>query len=536
MSKLSPRSIPWATALALLVTGTSATPAMAAAPASEAKGEASGGASLGGSGAEGGAEGAGTGDAPSGDAGGGEVKLSDSSVGPRTETGPNADVNRTDVDDVKNEKWIKRYRPTRHQMEAGIYGGILLPSNVHELYAPDQTTNPPGNNWTQFKKIAPDIGLRFGYYPLSFLGLEVEGGVMPTKTRDSASNVLIGSFRGYGLLQLPYRIAPFALVGVGVMGTSTKSALGNDIDPILHFGGGVKFYINRLLALRVDVRDSVTAQHLIDQGRTHHVEVLLGLSLLLNRKKPTPKLDVDTDGDGFLDRLDKCFKVPGVAPDGCPLPADPVEPDTDGDGFKDSVDSCVDVPGTGPDGCPDTDGDGFKDNVDKCPQVAGVAPDGCPPPDTDGDGIIDANDKCINEPESKNNYQDADGCPDEVPKAVAKFSGVIKGIYFDVDKDTIKKNSTATLNSAVKVLKEFPDVNVEISGHTDPDGSRDHNIDLSRRRADSVKKFLVDKGIDAKRLQTRGAGPDEPIADNATKKGKALNRRIEFKLMSEMSR
>jgi len=529
MSKLSSRSYPWATALALLVTGTSAT-----ATAEPASAEAKGGVSLGG--AEGDAGGAGTGDAASDpNTGGGGVDLADSSVGPRTETGTSADVNRTDVDDVKNEKWIKRYRPTRHQMEGGIYGGILLPSADHELYAPDQTTNPPGANWTQFKKIAPDIGLRFGYYPLSFLGLEVEGGVMPTKTRDSASNVLIGSFRGYGLLQLPYRIAPFALVGVGVMGTSTKSALGNDVDPILHFGGGVKFYINRLLALRVDVRDSVTAQHLIDNGRTHHVEVLLGLSLLLNRKKPTPKLDVDTDGDGFLDRLDKCVTVKGVAPDGCPLPV-VEDPDTDGDGFKDSVDSCVDVPGTEPDGCPDSDGDGFKDNVDKCPQVAGVAPDGCPPPDTDGDGILDTNDKCINEPETKNNYQDADGCPDEVPKAVAKFSGVIKGIYFDVDKDTIRAVSKTTLNSAIKVLKEFPDVNVEISGHTDTDGSRDHNVDLSRRRADSVKKYLVDNGIDAKRLQTRGAGPDEPISDNTTKKGKALNRRIEFKLMSEMSK
>jgi OOP family OmpA-OmpF porin len=228
--------------------------------------------------------------------------------------------------------------------------------------------------------------------------------------------------------------------------------------------------------------------------------------------------------------------VPGVAPDGCPLPPPAEEPDTDGDGFKDSVDACVDVPGTGPDGCPDTDGDGFKDNVDKCPQVAGVAPDGCPPPDTDGDGIIDANDKCINEPESKNNYQDADGCPDEVPKAVAKFSGVIKGIYFDVNKDTIKSNSAATLNSAVKVLKEFPDVNVEISGHTDSDGDRDYNVDLSRRRAESVKKFLVDKGIESNRLHTRGVGPDEPVADNKTKKGKALNRRIEFKLMNELSK
>jgi OOP family OmpA-OmpF porin len=401
----------------------------------------------------------------------------------------------------------------------------MLPNAEHELYDPSINN---GLNWQSYKKIAPDVGLRFGYYPLSFLGIEVEGGVLPTKLRDD-SKALLGTFRGYGILQLPYRIAPFALLGFGVMG-SNGSSVGNDVDPALHFGGGVKFYINRLLALRVDVRDNVTAQHNVDAGRTHHVEVLLGLSLLLNRKKPAPKVDGDADGDGFLDSVDKCVNVPGIAPDGCPPPAD--EPDTDGDGFKDSVDACVNEPGTGPDGCPDSDGDGFKDNVDKCPQVPGIAPDGCPPPDSDGDGILDPNDKCINEPEVKNNYKDTDGCPDDVPKAVAKFSGVIKGIYFDVDKDTIKKTSKKTLDESIAVLKEHDDVRLEISGHTDSDGNRDHNIDLSARRAEAVKKYLIDAGIAASRLTSRGAGPDEPVADNKTKAGKALNRRIEFKLLA----
>jgi outer membrane protein OmpA-like peptidoglycan-associated protein len=493
-------SFPCVTAIALLAssgTAVAAEPAADSAAAPAASGEASG-----------------------------EVKLADSSVGPKVETGTKAKNSRTNVKDPE-PKWIKRYRPTAHQMELGIYGGIMLPNTEHELYAPDPATG--GANWASYKKVAPDIGLRFGYYPLPFLGVEVEGGVMPTKLRDGSESALLGAFRGYGVLQLPYRIAPFALIGYGIMGTTGSTRLGKDVDPALHFGGGVKFYINRLFALRLDVRDNVGAQHLIDAGRAHTVEVLLGLSILLNRKKPTPKLDVDTDGDGFLDRVDKCVDVKGVAPDGCPLPAEGPK-DSDGDGFFDDVDACVDVPGTAPDGCPDSDGDGFKDAVDKCPQVPGIAPDGCPPPDKDGDGIIDANDKCIDVPENKNNYQDADGCPDEVPKAVAKFSGVIKGIYFDVDKDTIKASSKTTLNNAVKVLKEFPDVNVEVSGHTDTDGDRDHNVDLSRRRAEAVKKYLVDAGIDEKRLSTRGAGPDEPIADNKTKAGKALNRRIEFKL------
>ena len=452
-------------------------------------------------------------------AGGEGIQLADSSVGGKTDTGARADNTRTDHE--SHEPWIKRHRPTAHQLEGGIYGGVLLPSAEHELYDTDKP-------WQPYKKVAADIGLRLGYYPLSFLGLEIEGGLMPTKLRDDSSKALLGAFRGYGLLQLPYRVAPFVLVGVGML-ASTGSSIGSDVDPALHFGGGVKFYINRLLALRLDVRDNVTARHLVDNGRTHHVEVLLGLSLLLNRKKPVPKLDVDSDGDGVLDRLDRCVSVPGIAPDGCPRPA-PI--DSDGDGIFDPDDNCVDVPGKVPDGCPDSDGDGLNDPVDKCPQVPGAEPDGCPIPDTDGDGILDDKDKCIELPETKNGYQDRDGCPDEVPKAVAKFSGVIKGIFFDVDKDTIRPNSRATLDAAVKVLKEFEEVHFEISGHTDTDGSRDYNIDLSRRRAESVRAYLVKNGIPEERLTTRGAGPDEPLAPNDTRKNKSQNRRIEFKLLT----
>ena len=269
--------------------------------------------------------------------GGGGVQVADSSVGGKTDTGAKADNTRNDHQST-DEPWIRRYRPTAHQLEGGIYGGVLLPNGQHELYNPYRA-------WEPYKKVAADIGLRLGYYPLSFLGLEIEGGVMPTKVRDGSSKAVLGNFRGYGVLQLPYRITPFVLAGFGMLAT-TGSSQGSDVDSAFHFGGGVKFYINRLLALRVDVRDNVTAKHLIDNGRTHHVEVLLGLSLLLNRRKPVPKLDVDSDGDGFLDRLDRCVSVPGVAPDGCPPPP-PV--DTDGDGFIDAEDNCVDVPGTAPD-------------------------------------------------------------------------------------------------------------------------------------------------------------------------------------------
>ncbi|MCY1053646.1 OmpA family protein [Nannocystis sp. SCPEA4] len=425
--------------------------------------------------------------------------------------------------DQKGVPWIKRYRPTAMSAEFGIFAGLFFPARDHELYLPPQPGEP--NNWQPYKKVAADIGLRAGFYPLSFLGVELEGAIVPTKTENDNKGAVLGGFRGYAIAQLPYRISPFVLIGPGLLGTS---GLGGDVDPAIHFGGGVKFYINNYLALRLDVRDNATAQYAIDGGRTHHLEVLLGLSFVL-RKKQKQKDDPDSDGDGFKDSVDKCPTVPGVAPDGCPVA---VEGDADGDGFLDSVDACPQEPGIAPDGCPekDRDGDGFVDSKDKCPDEKGIAPDGCPLPDKDKDGIPDRDDKCPAIPETRNNYQDDDGCADEVPRAVTKFTGVIKGIFFDVDKDSIKKTSKSTLDNAVKVLKDFPSVKVEISGHTDASGDRDHNIDLSKRRADAVKKYLVDKGIDSARITTRGAGPDEPIADNNTKDGKAKNRRIEFKL------
>ncbi|MEZ4449482.1 MAG: OmpA family protein [Nannocystaceae bacterium] len=449
--------------------------------------------------------------------------------------------------------WIKRYAPQRMMMELGIFGGVLFPSKQHELY------NPTDNTWHAYKGVAPDVGLRFAFFPLRVFGVEVEGAVMPTKTADDVGATLFG-FRGHVIGQLPYRIAPFVLVGAGLLGTSGASN-GKDIDPSLHFGGGVKFFINRLIALRLDVRDNVSAAVNIANGRTNHVEVLLGLSLTLGRKKEPVKKLIDSDGDGLFDPgqegvrakdEDKCPNEPGPRSNqGCPLR------DTDGDGLwdpgqgapEDETDACPDEPGPRSNkGCPlkDSDGDGLWDpgqgapeeETDKCPNEPGPREtQGCPPKDTDGDGFYDPGqglkpeDKCPQEPETKNNYQDNDGCPDEVPKEVVKFTGAIRGINFDVDKDTIKKNSTKTLEAALKVLQDFPDVRFEISGHTDSDGSADHNRDLSRRRADAVKKWMVDHGIKSSRIETRGAGPDEPIADNKTSRGKAQNRRIEFKLL-----
>lgn len=105
---------------------------------------------------------------------------------------------------------------------------------------------------------------------------------------------------------------------------------------------------------------------------------------------------------------------------------------------------------------------------------------------------------------------------------------VTHGINFDIDKSTIKPESMGTLNMIVNVLKENPDLTFEIDGHTDNTGTPDHNLSLSQQRADAVKTQLVNMGINAARLTTKGFGDAKPISDNSTQEGKANNRRVEF--------
>ena len=497
------------TTCSALLFGALSTSASAAEP--KAEGEVSGGVSLGtkeGAKADGKAEG----DAKAkGDAKG-------EGEGKRNRKGDRAD-----------QKWIKRWAPERNMGEIGIFGGVLIPARRLELFEADRSL--PDQGFKQFNRVAPSVGLRLGYYPIRFFGVEGEAGVMPTRTVQDQAATLWGMRMSFvGQLGL-WSVTPFVLVGGGMLNVaSDRAAVGSDIDAAVHLGGGVKFYLTRYTMLRLDIRDHITARRGVDDGVIHSPEALLGFSVTLGRKKDAPPKD--TDKDGIYDFEDKCVEVPGVREyDGCPIP------DKDGDGILDPDDQCIDVPGVAQyNGCPipDTDGDGILDPDDACVDVPGVPEyKGCPIPDTDKDEILDPDDSCIDKPETKNGYQDRDGCPDEVPKEVTKFSGVIKGIYFDTDKDTIKKTSVKVLNEALDTFKKFPDMKVEVSGHTDSQGNREHNLDLSRRRAEAVKKWLVDRGVAENRISTRGAGPDEPVDTNETKAGRAKNRRIEFKLVGQ---
>ncbi|WP_434426567.1 OmpA family protein [Nannocystis pusilla] len=437
--------------------------------------------------------------------------------------------------DAREGPWVRRCRPERNTFELGAFAGVFFTGGgAHELFDPRrqlaslQDGDPDSMFFQPYRAAAPQFGGRVGFYPLAFLGGEVEAAVMPTRIvidGEPRDRAILFNFRGNLIAQLPFwRVAPFALVGGGGLGTT--GALGHDIDQSVHFGGGVKVFLSHRALLRLDVRDVVAARRRVDAGAVSYPELQLGVSALLGRNSPARRPEKDSDGDGFLDRADACPFEPGIAPDGCP------ERDRDGDGFLDSRDVCPDVPGVAPDGCPerDRDGDGFWDSQDDCPDVPGVAPRGCPIPDSDGDGILDDVDQCVREPETRNGLADDDGCPDDLDP-VRPVIGVIRGIYFDLDKDTIKPRSRPVLDRAVRVLREHTSLKIEISGHTDSTGGLAHNRDLSRRRAESVRRYLVDHGVDAARLTTRGAGPDEPLDTNRTAAGRAKNRRIEFMIL-----
>jgi outer membrane protein OmpA-like peptidoglycan-associated protein len=279
----------------------------------------------------------------------------------------------------------------------------------------------------------------------------------------------------------------------------------------------------------------------------------------------------DRDGDGIVDANDACPDIPGIASDdpkknGCP-------PDRDGDGIADAKDACPDVPGVpDPDakknGCPpDRDGDGIADAKDACPDIPGVASDdpkknGCPP-DRDGDGIADAKDACpdvpgVPDPDPKKNgcpgdrdgdgiTDDVDACPNEkgAPDPDPKQNGcpkfvrvtktqikILQQVQFEFAKARIKRESDALLGEVAGVMKQHPEIKkIRVEGHTDTVGSDAVNRKLSDDRAKAVMKWLIDHGVEASRLVAQGFGKDRPIADNASKEGRQINRRVEFNII-----
>lgn len=363
-------------------------------------------------------------------------------------------------------------------------------------------------------------------------------------------------------LHLRFRISPFDLsgwnpylyLGAGAVSytVSTKPNVvsGASIEnegwaAFLPVGLGAEFALTENVILDFALGGTMTSTYDLDGYRSGKDEIWdsyfnasLGLSFV------GENCEVDKDNDG----LGKCLEKQ--------IGTDPMNPDTDGDGLTDGEEYLTYK--TNPLNR-DTDGDGLSDydevKVYKTnPLVADTDGDGLNDgdevmkyktdplkADTDGDGLSDGDEvmKYKTDPLKK----DTDGgsvedgvevkrgtdplnAEDDVVKVGVPI--ILEGITFDVNKATIKPESEETLMKALKTLQTYPEIEVEIGGHTDSDGSAKSNLKLSQARADAVKAWLVEKGIDPKRITTKGYGEDKPIADNKTKEGKAKNRRIEF--------
>jgi OOP family OmpA-OmpF porin len=213
--------------------------------------------------------------------------------------------------------------------------------------------------------------------------------------------------------------------------------------------------------------------------------------------------DKDTDGDNIPDSRDQCILEPEdvdgyLDDDGCP------DPDNDGDGIPDANDKCPMKP---------EDIDGFQDA------------DGCPDPDNDNDTVLDVDDFCPNTPGQPGGKKP--GCPGLVV-VTAKEIRITQQIHFEFNKSTIRPESFPILDAVVEVLRDNPNITLEIQGHTDSVGGAAYNLKLSQSRADSVRKYLTGHGVDSGRLKSLGYGLTQPIVPNTTDANRALNRRVQF--------
>ena len=177
-----------------------------------------------------------------------------------------------------------------------------------------------------------------------------------------------------------------------------------------------------------------------------------------------------------------------------------------------------------PDGCPlYSDADAVPDYQDECPGTAAGIPvdtNGCPR-DSDVDGVADYQDGCPRTPAGTR--VDARGCP-----LAGERIAIVTNINFDFDHTDVRGDVRKRLSRVIQLLKEMPQMDVQIVGYTDDIGSAQHNLSLSLRRAESVRDYIVTRGIDHMRLSVAGRGKTEPLVSNSTPEGRAVNRRVEF--------
>jgi outer membrane protein OmpA-like peptidoglycan-associated protein len=386
----------------------------------------------------------------------------------------------------------------------------------------------------QGQKNSSLFGIRIGAYFTNAIGVEVEGGLIPTEPREMVFDVYDIVARAQLVYQVrsasnKAQLIPFVDAGGGiirVVKTTNEDIQKKDTQTEIFLGIGAKYRAGGGWGVRVDMRGMLVPK--FESGNTLDFEVTAslyhefgGTKVVAVRVEEPKKEQADADGDGITGAADQC---PNEA--------------EDKDGFKDD-DGCPD---------PDNDGDGIADANDKC---AGEAEDkdgfqdddGCPDPDNDNDGLADAADKCPTDAETRNGFADSDGCPDEIPAALQTvLAGPVAKVDFKANSADFAAGATAALDKIVPAFADVKDTKIEIGVHTDdsaPKGKFTDNDALSQARADAVKAYLVSKGVAEDVLVAKGYGSTTPVEDPKDLKGaklnaaRAKNRRVELKLVME---
>ncbi|MEZ5006724.1 MAG: OmpA family protein [Chitinophagales bacterium] len=434
--------------------------------------------------------------------------------------------------------------------------------------AVDQFT-PELDGFQSFKK-PMDLGLRaYTWINVnSSLAVELGLGTTGIRTNDIEAPLkeknlhffnidggLVYKFNNGYILREDFPVAPFLFVKAkGSFMELTRSITGGQAWGVgLPVGGGVNWGVQEGIAIQTSVGYTFGLTDNYDNNLIWSVGALFDLGdtkkkEIIIEPEPEEPVVLDTDGDGIIDENDDCVDLPGLAKfNGCP--------DSDADGIADAEDNCPDVAGLARfNGCPDTDGDGIVDAEDECPTVAGIAAlKGCPNPDADGDGIADADDKCPKIPgvAALGGCPDADGdgvtdsedrcptevgplsnkgCPEMKQEVIEKLEFAAKNIQFETGSAVIKTSSFKVLDEVVGILKEYTNYSVSVGGHTDNVGNDASNLVLSEKRAQAAASYLISKGIDPARVSSAGYGETQPVGDNTTAAGRALNRRVVFNL------
>ena len=368
-------------------------------------------------------------------------------------------------------------------------------------------------------------------------GIVLAEGDAPRDPRLARSGTGTAAMGTLGLRARPFTavVGPWASVGIGGAQTGDRTRFA--LDAAI----GWDFRVSR--QTRVDVGPFAGFTDIVqsdDALRPNDAYVVsFGVHVGLGAKaKPAG----DRDHDGVFDDADACPDVPGVATsdpktNGCP------RSDRDHDGIFDDADACPDVPGNATsdpktNGCPppDRDHDTVLDDEDACPDVPGVrTPDpktnGCPRvrADRDQDGVFDEEDACPDVPGVRTIDPRTNGCPPASDSVRVEQDRILfdEVILYDLDSPRVKHASWGIIKKLADFINATPEIlEVSIEGHADATGREEHNLRLSRERAENVKRLLVQFGVDGGRIKAEAFGRSRLKVQ--TQRAEAQNRRVEF--------